>query len=224
MAKGRIILVPLACLLVAILAVETLSQSSNPNRSAGPPDPARLRRSAEQGRAEARKRIAELRAEHNLQQKSGRKEKYHWEKIALGVTEEQWNIIKPKLEKIEQLRRQAYVGGNLSLTVSSTNGSKDRKGTNDSRPQPRWGRKWENKDPGELTEGERLVDGIIALLESRNPKSEDFKEKMNALRKSKEKPREEFAKAIQELRKELTVRQEAALMLMHWLRNKGGSD
>ena len=197
MAKERIAIVLVAGILLGIFTVQSLSQSANQNRSAGPPDLERLK--------SAEGKIDKI------------KKEFLKEKAAIKPSEQQWEIIKPKFERIQRLRQQAYSGAGLSMTYSSTSSSRSSSNADNSRPKAIWTRNWDKKAPSERTEGERLVDEIIALMESYNPKPEQFEEKMNALRKSKEKPREELAKAIQELRKELTVRQEAALVLMGWL-------
>jgi len=62
------------------------------------------------------------------------------------------------------------------------------------------------------------------LVDNKYTKAEEFKRKMDALRKSRsreepeeKKKKEELSKAQQELREVLTTRQEAALVLKKWL-------
>jgi hypothetical protein len=75
--------------------------------------------------------------------------------------------------------------------------------------------------PAELSEGQKIAEQVIKLLDKKNARPEEFKEKMAALRKARiaEEPEKqgrekEFKEAKQELREGLTTRQEATLVLM----------
>ena len=140
------------------------------------------------------------------------------EKCALRPTEEQWKLIKPKLEKIRHLREQARTTVGLMLTSSSSSGAKTRDSRSRSVPTWKWNKRWKDKAPAELTEAQKIANELIDLLENKNTRTEEFKEKMDALRKSRIKQRElkrQLSNARQELREVLTPRQEAALEL--WL-------
>ncbi len=161
----------------------------------------------------------------NMRKKAaeGRKE-FLMEKSLLGATEEQWKLIKAKLEKVEkvrQLRKQVR-----STVGASLAGSRD-SGTSANVPTWQWQRPWKDKAPSELTETQRLAKELIALVEKKNTTPQAFRRKMVALRKARSEEaeldrqlaeaRRELSEARRELREMLTTRQEAALVLMNRL-------
>ena len=158
----------------------------------------------EQKRKETQERVAKI------------KKEFLFEKSALRATEEQWKLIKAKLEKVRQLREQANSMVGVRLTSSSSGGA----GARPNVPAFQWKRPWKDKAPAELTEAQKLTKELIALVKKKNTTPQAFRCKMDALRKSRTKEAElkrQLSEARQELREVLTTRQEAALVLMHWL-------
>jgi hypothetical protein len=143
------------------------------------------------------------------------------EKAALGVTEDQWSLIKPKLEKVRQLRDKANSKVGLSLASgSSDNEPNPRTGARTNVPIWQWDDPWKDKAPEELTEAQKLARQLIALVESKSATPEQFIRAMDALRKARRDEAEiekQLAEARRELREILTIRQEAALLLMNSL-------
>lgn len=153
----------------------------------------------EQKRKETQERVAKI------------KKEFLFEKSALRATEEQWKVIKPKLEKVRHLREQANSMVGLSLISSS--GSR-------SVPTWKWRIRWKDKSTGKLTEAQKLANELLDLVDSKNAKAEAFRRKMDALRKARSEQsqlKKQLSEARQELREVLTTRQEAALVLMYWL-------
>ena len=69
-----------------------------------------------------------------------------------------------------------------------------------------------------MTEGERIAEELIDLLEDENSKEEEIRQKIDALQRAREKARRAKPKAQQELRKVLTTpRQEAVFLLMGYI-------
>jgi len=163
---------------------------------------------------------------------------------ALRATEQQWKVIKPRLDKVKYLASQArlsivphsygrsrsYGGGRNSAGAGRTAGSganvKGRTETsmpNNRQPGTRieedweWSRAWENKAPIELTEGEITCEELLEVLEDKNSKAQEIEQKIEALRKIRQEAKKQLAKAQQELREVLTFRQEATLVLMLFL-------
>ena len=185
----------------------------------------------EQKRKESKKRSEEHRRQFELKSKQWRKEwekekaeGFLHEKYALGVTEEKWKVIKPKLEKVQNLRSQAKISMRAGWGPRRLPGS-----TGPEYMDPKylheWSWRWfkpsESKKPNELTESERIIEELINLVEAKNTTAEEFKLRINAFRNirdrqedEKKKKKEELSKAQQELREVLTTRQEAALVLM----------
>ena len=137
------------------------------------------------------------------------------EKSALATTQEQWKLIKAKLEKVRHLREQA----NSAVGVSLAGGSSDKR-KKEVVPTWQWKRPWKDKTPAELSEAQKLTKELIALVERKNTSPETYRRKMAALRKARSKEaqlQQQLAEAQKELREILTTRQEAALVLMGWL-------
>jgi len=158
-------------------------------------------------------------------------------KQALGVDERQWKTIEPKLKKVRTYRDQAFVsigspfqGTSFVSTVAPSPGqaggqafgggfasggfqfqTSDGQGTVVSSSSP-----WGDFDR-QPTEGERICEELQLLLQVPDAGPEEIRQKLDALRKAREKARKRLVKAQQELRKILTFRQEATLVLMGWL-------
>jgi hypothetical protein len=114
---------------------------------------------------------------------------------------------------------RSYRGANAGYRTSGGGGSN----TRGSEPQSweehgwRWSRPSSRKKLSELTEGEKIAEELLDLLEDDNSESEKIKQKMDALRKIREDANMQLVKARQELREVVTPRQEATLVLMGWL-------
>jgi hypothetical protein len=266
----RQIVFTIIILAVAAFVAQTLSQTNNPRTTRQMPDRDKLRyMTPEQRQREFERRSARRRAEWNRQREQRNREaqsraaQLHEEAIkqALVVTEQQWEIIKPKFEKVETLLEQARInigvfsysaggsagsggsvsggssgggsafgygsGGGSSGFGGSSGGYRTSEGggsnTRGSEPQNweehgwRWGRPSSRKKSSELTEGEKIAEELLDLLEDDNSESEKIKQKMDALRKIRQDANKQLVKARQELREVVTPRQEAKLVLMGWL-------
>ena len=75
----------------------------------------------------------------------------------------------------------------------------------------RYTKSWEGET--ELTRGLRVCDELVALLEAGDATDEQKTEKMNALRQARQQAAKELAAAQQELRKVLSLRQQATLVM-----------
>jgi len=238
MAKQRVVLALVLCSSVALLSVQALpqarsSRASAAERSRGKTDAERRKEAAERRRQrelrdkelakEGRGRLISIEQRRkNMRNKAAERSKeFFWQKAALGATEEQWKLIKPKLEKVRQLRKQATSGVGLSLSGgSSDNNTNRRTRARPNVPAFQWKRPWKGKVSSELTEAQKLAKHLIALVERKNTTPKQFKRTVDALRKAKREEAElkrQLSVAREELREGLTARQEAALVLMKWL-------
>ena len=104
-------------------------------------------------------------------------------KETLEASDEEWKILKPRVEKVLTLSRRRF------------------------RPQA-------GESAREQTQVEKCQEEVRKVLENKEAKPEEIKQKLTALRKAKEKAKQELAKAQQKLREVLTLRQEARLVLM----------
>jgi Spy/CpxP family protein refolding chaperone len=116
----------------------------------------------------------------------------------LGATDEEWQAIQPRVEAVQALLRQARpgMGGRMF-------------GRGGQPPAPPAG-------PGapELSETEKATQALQAVLDNTQSKPEDIKQALTAYREARDKAKQELAKAQEELRKIVTPRQEARLVLL----------
>ena len=202
MAKNRIILVVIACFSVAVLAAPTPSfmPLKFPPRKRGMTN--------EEYKKEMEKWVFQCK-QQRLKKSEERmmvKAREAWKRL-LRVNERQWRLIEPKHEKVESLVYEMWVhapgwGGIEEQTF-------------------RW-KQWSKgsgvksaKAPHEMTEGQRIADELVGLLEDEKSKDEEIRRKINALQQAREKAKKALPKAQRELAAVLTSpRQEAVLLLM----------
>ncbi len=210
------------CLLVSSFTVQTLSQTPRGAQSTFRDTVRRMqesRRAREQKKKEREGRSAPGRTNPDQRRKEAQertnktREGLLREKAALNPMPAQWEVIKPLLEKIRQLRDQPKSTTRVSLTTTTT--SQRTAAQNRRVGMWKWIPSWENKPTSKWTEGQRTANELIALVGGRSTTDEAFVEKMEALRQCRRE--EAIAETQQQLRQGLTTRQEAALVLMRWL-------
>ncbi len=205
MAKKIIILVLVVCFSITVLAAPTPS---------GMPLKLPLRKrgmSAEEHRKEVEKAI-----EQHKQQEADRSKEYMdlmvrqaWKRL-LRVTDQQFKLIEQKREKAHDLYIQKRVGaaGCGGNDEQSFHWNRWSKGTGGVRA----------KAPDEMTEGKKIADELIDLLENENSKEKEIRLKIDALQRAREKAKKELPKAKQELAAVLTTpRQEAVFLIMGYI-------
>jgi hypothetical protein len=133
----------------------------------------------------------------------------------LGATAEEWKVLGPRVMKVQELARQSAGGGPGMMF-----GPMGRRGAGG----PGMGGPGSDRPGGrgmamnrELTEVEKIQEELQTLLENTTATPEQIKQQVTKLRASREKAKQELAKAQQDLRQVLTVRQEAQLVLMGML-------
>ena len=226
MTKRNRIFLLVVCSSFAFLVVQSFSQPRRIIQAAtlSATEHQRNMTDAEKDREYAKKR-EQRKFNREKRRKEWEKEKeeaggFIFEKYALRTTEEQWEVIKAKLEKVRYFRDKARSTPRLGLTSSSGSGTGPKSRTSRSVPTWQWGEPWKDKDSSELTAAQKLTKQLIALIETKDTTPEQFRRTMDALRKARHeeaKIQKQLSEAQQELRKVLTTRQEAALVLMRWL-------
>jgi hypothetical protein len=243
MPTRRIILISGACVLTAFLGAQALSQARSSTGTARASSAERQRKvtNAEKQREAAKKHkeqereftqkmkeaakegrgplVDRKKKQKEAQEKAAeRRREFLQEKAALEVTEEQWKLIKPRLERLRQLREQADSRVGLGLARGpSGNQASPRTGPRQSVPTWQWNLPWEDKAPSELTEAQKLAKQLIGLVETKDVAPGTLSRTMDALRKARRNEAEiekQLAEARNELCEVLTTRQEAALVLM----------
>jgi hypothetical protein len=119
----------------------------------------------------------------------------------LGVTAEEWKIVGPRVEKVQTLSRDLNTGGFGMFGGRMRGGMGGR----------RRGMMGENAEP---TAVQKAAETLQTTLDSPSPSTEEIKKQLTALRQAKEKTKQELATAQAELRKVLSLPQEARCVLM----------
>ena len=149
-------------------------------------------------------------------------------KQTLGADDKQWKIIAPKLKKVKHYREQALIGtkspfqSNFSSFSTGPGGPQGGGGFAGGGFQFQAGGSVSgmggmtpmgNPDRP-LTDGERIIEELQWLLGDPQPDPAEIRQKMNELRKAREKAAQQWLRAQEDLRKVLDLRQEATLMMM----------
>ena len=270
MSTGKMVFGLVVCFFMAAFIGQSLSQTPRPNHKLEPIDHERLRDMNQEQREryfEQRAKQREIERQQRLMQNEKRRIQLAREfeqnreqrrieskkrqdqamKEALEATDGQWKLIKPRLERVQELARLADVsvgmftrgagssggaggfsggGGTGRYSGGASSGSSSRRTTSESKSEGSsdsaqfasgWSRPSERKPPVEMNEGEWACEELLDLLEDKNSKPEEIEQKMENLRNIRRKANEELIKARQELCDVLTYRQEAALIMMWWL-------
>jgi hypothetical protein len=149
----------------------------------------------------------------------------------LGVGDEQWKVIEPRLKKVKRYREQAFIGtkppfqSNFSSFSTGPGGAQGFGGGfgggfqfqaggfvgPGGNFQTFPGRKASN---GPISDGEILCEEIQMLLDDPQATPEQVGQKLDALRIARDKARRQWIAAQQQLREVLDFRQQARLVLM----------
>lgn len=120
----------------------------------------------------------------------------------LGASEEEWKVLLPLIEKVQQLQQQQQQGGGTRFG--------DPFGRRGRRP----GDRRSDEDEAKRPEVEKKTEALRSLLEDEVSGAGAIKAALDALRKARLQAEQELAKARKELQQVVTVRQEAQLVLM----------
>jgi hypothetical protein len=132
-------------------------------------------------------------------------------KEQLGADDASWKVLEPRLMKVMELSRQADGMGRGGM-FGMMGGMRGQRGGNNAGDQG--GRQRPQRDPATMTPVEKAQEQLRTTLENQSAPPEEIKKNLTALREAREKARQELATAQQELKKILTVRQEALLVMM----------
>jgi hypothetical protein len=132
----------------------------------------------------------------------------------LGATAEEWKVLGPRVMKVQELSRQT--GGRGPGMMVFGRGMRGGSGGpgGPGGPGGRGPVVVMNRD---LTEVEKIQEELQTMLDNTSATPDQIKAELTKLRAAREKTKQELAKAQQDLRQVLTVRQEAQLILMGML-------
>lgn len=190
------------------------------------------------------RRVLEMQLQMEEMQRQAEESRNQAIQRALGAGDTQWRQIKPKLDRIERLKAEADValepgssggaggfqgggmafggefvggGGGWASGFEST-GPTSPEQPGQSRSQYKtwtWGSP--QKSPTDMSEGEILCADLDRLLQYPSASPEEVAQKVDALRRVRARARQDLARARQELRGLILLRQEAPLILMGYL-------
>jgi len=124
-------------------------------------------------------------------------------KEALGATDEEWKVLRPRIEKVQTLSSELRGRGGLVLRSMRRRPSRQVQGRPEAAREP--------------TGVEKALQELRTVLDNEEAKPQEIKKALSALRGAREKVKQQLARAQEELRGLLTVRQEAQLVLMGML-------
>ncbi len=116
-------------------------------------------------------------------------------KETLGVTDEEWKVVEPKLTKVARLTFESRFGGAMAMFGRGGRGGD----TATTRPAP-------------TSEVGKAGAELAKVLADKEAKGEQIKTALQALRDARAKAKAELEQAQKELSEVLTVRQEAILV------------
>lgn len=200
------------------------SRSMGPRRMPGQPDFERMREMSPEEKMQYFQQLAEE------QRKAAEEQEAIAMQQALGADDEQWKVIEPKLKKVKHYREQTFIGteppfqSNFSSFGTGTGGGQGFSGGFSSSFQFQAGGSSQEvivpnstgrQDfDGPVSDGEILCEEIQRLLMDPQATPEQVSQKLDALRKAREKARRQWVTAQQQLREVLDFRQHARLVLM----------
>lgn len=121
-------------------------------------------------------------------------------KEMLGASDDEWKVLQPKIESIQQRQRESNgMGGMMMMFGGGGGGFRPPGAPADDQPK---------------SEVQQKVGELRTATENKDTKPEEIKAKMDALRAAREKAKADLQKQQVELRELLTMRQEAVLLTL----------
>ena len=124
----------------------------------------------------------------------------------LGATEEEWKVLQPRMEKVQQLQRQSRGGFGGMMRGGTFGRGRGGRGGEDRRP--------EGTPEREQSDVEKKTEALRSLLDDENSSASSIKAALEALRQARVKSQQELTTARKELREVCSMKQEARFVLM----------
>ena len=135
-------------------------------------------------------------------------------KDALAANDDEWKVIQPKVEKVQQLQRDAGGGGRGMFMLFGRGGP----GGGPGGPPGGGGGFRPGGDPNQTPSAvQQKMEDLRNTLDNKDAKPDDIKAKLQALREARAQAKADLEKARGELRDLLTVRQESVLVMFGML-------
>ena len=244
MSMRKMILGLAVCLVLGVFARQLLSQgtrssgssggggsmrsrSTRPPRMPGQPDFERMRDMSHEEKMKYFQQLAEQ------QRKAAEEQEAIAMQQTLGANDQQWKLIEPRLKKVKRYREQAFIGtkppfqSNFSSFSTGPGGAQGFSGGFGGGFQFQAGGSMQGQGgtmvpnstgrqgfDGSLSDGEVICQELERLLYDPQATPVQVSQKLDALRKAREKARKQWVGAQQQLREVLDYRQQARLVLM----------
>jgi hypothetical protein len=198
LGKKAILGIVVVALIGLLLASQTLSQ---PGQRGGVQQGQRGQRGGQQGGPGGRGQFDPERMRQMMDQRM---------REQLGATEAEWKVLGPRVNKVMELSRQSRGGGMFGRGgFAGRGGFGGRGGPGGNRPGGRPG-----APAREQTAVEKAQEQLRTVLDNTASTPDQIKASLTALRTAREKAKQQLATAQQDLRKIVTIRQEAVLVMM----------
>ena len=199
------------------------SRSMRPRRMPGQPDFERMREMSPEEKTMYFQQLLEE------QHKAMEEQEAIAMQQALGADDKQWKVIEPRLKKVKHHREQAFIGAkppfqsNFSSFSTGPGGVQGFGGFSGGFQFQAGGNVQGTTVPnstgrqdfdGPVSDGEIFCEELQRLLYDPQTTPEQIGQKLDALRKAREKARNQWIRAQQQLREVLDFRQQARLVLM----------
>ncbi|MBN2455181.1 MAG: hypothetical protein JXB29_01380 [Sedimentisphaerales bacterium] len=129
-------------------------------------------------------------------------------KSELGATDKEWTVIEPRLTKVMTLSRDVSQRGMGMMRRGRRGDDTGGRGGRGRQGQPT------QESQSEQSEVQKATNSLQEVLDKSDASPDEVKAKLLALRNAKEKTKQELAKAQQDLKQILSIRQEAKLVLL----------
>lgn len=129
----------------------------------------------------------------------------------MDASEQEWQVLGPRVEKVMTLSRQLSSGGGRMAMMMFRGGPGGRRGG------PGGDRRGPDRDDGpdrDLTPVQQATRQLQEAVQSESPNADEIQKRLTALRRAKEEVKQQLDKAQEDLRQLLTPTQEAKLVLL----------
>ena len=205
------------CFFIGVFGQQLLSQGMGGSKTGAMSGAKRSHRISPQERIKHFQKMAETQRQWIEEQQTRAMQQ------ALGVDEDQWKIIEPKLKKVQACRDEAFVGTKPAFQSSFSDNTAQGgfvsgfqfqfSGTQGS-GMP--GSSWSDPDHP-LSDGEAILRELQSLIQNPQTTPDEITRGLNALRQARTRGKKKWALAQQELREVLNLRQQATLTMMGFL-------
>jgi hypothetical protein len=135
-------------------------------------------------------------------------------KTNLGVTDDEWKVLQPKIEAVTKIRQETMMGGMRGMFGRGPRPGQPG-GPGGDRPAGEAPKPAADQPP--QSEMAKASDALGKVLENKEAKPEEIKTALQALRDARVATKAKLEKAQKELKEIVTVKQEAQLVMMGML-------